>query len=75
MNIQRKIKEIYLNLTPEKKDNAREKIRKKYGITSDSVKSNWIYPMAIPEENTEFVLKVVQEEAIKQANELIKIAK
>lgn len=74
MNKQEWAKNIYLNLTPEKKDDARECIRKKYGVTSESVKNNWIYKMAIPDDYLDFVLTTLQEKAKKQAEELIKIA-
>ena len=68
-----KIRELFAVLTSERKNNVRTKLSKKFKISVDSVKINWIYAGKIPDQNIDDVLKVINSELKMQSDELIQL--
>ena len=68
-----KIRELFAVLTSERKNNVRTKLSKRFKISVDSVKINWVYAGKIPKENIDHVLEVINSELEKQSDELLQL--
>ncbi|ODS87261.1 MAG: hypothetical protein ABS44_11635 [Chryseobacterium sp. SCN 40-13] len=65
-----KIRELFAALTSERKNNVRTILSKKFDITVDSAKMNWIYAGKIPEQHIDKTLEIIKAELQKQTDEL-----
>lgn len=68
-----KIREIFLAMSPEMKNEVRKKISERFGISVDSAKVNWIYNSKIPDENVDEVLEIVKAQAKTQSDNLLEL--
>lgn len=65
-----KIKEIFLVLSAERKNNVRTTLSEKFNITVDTAKNHWVLAGKIPEENIDEVLEIVKEQARQQSDNI-----
>ena len=68
-----KIRELFAVLTSERKNNVRTILSKKFNISVDSAKMNWIYAGKIPKQNVDEVLEIIKSELKKQSDELLQL--
>lgn len=68
-----KIREIFAAISSDRKENVRRKLAKKFSITVDSAKFNWIYAGKIPDQHVDEVLSIVKTEAKDQSDSILEL--
>lgn len=70
MNKVLKIKEVFLSLCSERKDEVRKILSSRFNISVDTAKNHWIYNGGIPVKYQDEVLKILKHEAQEQVNDV-----